>query len=942
MANDIKIRIDGDGKPAIRELENVREEVSRVGRALAEETEQSFRRAGRAVADFGQVRREVFRELQSEVLEEIIGDGSIANTLVNAFHRMREGAAAQAAVNQTAASSSRAFAASLGQVSGAALGAAGAVAGVAVGVSALTLVLARQAAELESSSQLIGVNVEQLQRLRTTAELAGSSSDALTNAVKSLGERAREVQRGNLDIAESFAAIGVNASDALRNPTTALEALLRALEQIPDPLTRVAAAERLLGNVSDETARALIALTNNQGELRRELANTAVVMDNETAASLAKLNRDFDQLTNTISVKFKQALVGTVNFFRETNQEWQQLSLNEEAVAFGLDKVTVAQQRNATAMQQGAQATNQQTTALAQLVNQLTAAQAIESAGKVFNETIQAIAVRARNSAEAVKLFKQTLALDDDFNKANSDTQRYADNLKAINEANSPAKITAGSGARRQVLSEYEQMVKRLAEINREIAILQAPGSREFQIRFQVDSAQTFKGQLEDILRLQGELGVSARNLAQATVSAFQRANVPASVARLLAKEAADRQLEILRTLQEQDRLVKQRESQTVIAAELDDSKLRRSETLLILREGLLRRSEQAAEAEKAAAQTIASIYAATVRARQEQAQSELELFVLQNGNNATAVRQRAANQRAALEEELRLIERRTTEQLKANQLEEGEDEQRKERKRAILKAIADQYEAEGERIRAAIRLVNQEEQDALDQLRPSANLFLFDETQAGLTQFQAFQKTIVTSFLEIGRSAQNFRQIVGGALAGVLQGTQQTLAAFILTGRGGGAAFRQLTAEIIAALAVQGGIKAIFEVAEGIAASARYDFVAASQHFAAAKTYGIIAAVAGGIGIGIGAAGGLGGGAQQGGLSQQLTGTRDDQRSTEERVRFRDGQGLERAQTQVVVVVKREAGLRVEVENIARQSYNDGGTFRKLIQNETQGVPID
>jgi hypothetical protein len=50
----------------------------------------------------------------------------------------------------------------------------------------------------------------------------------------------------------------------------------------------------------------------------------------------------------------------------------------------------------------------------------------------------------------------------------------------------------------------------------------------------------------------------------------------------------------------------------------------------------------------------------------------------------------------------------------------------------------------------------------------------------------------------------------------------------------------------------MQAGIKAIFEVAEGIAAAAN-PFTAwqAPMHFAAAKTYAIVAAVAGGAGVG-------------------------------------------------------------------------------------------
>lgn len=108
----------------------------------------------------------------------------------------------------------------------------------------------------------------------------------------------------------------------------------------------------------------------------------------------------------------------------------------------------------------------------------------------------------------------------------------------------------------------------------------------------------------------------------------------------------------------------------------------------------------------------------------------------------------------------------------------------------------------------------------------------------------------------------------VFGQMAGA---AEQTLASYILTGEGGGAAFKQLTAQIIAGLAVQAGIKAIFEVAEGFAAQATTWGVpnpSSIAHFTAAKIYGTVAVGAAVAGVGIGAAGGLSGKGKSGGSS--------------------------------------------------------------------------
>lgn len=68
----------------------------------------------------------------------------------------------------------------------------------------------------------------------------------------------------------------------------------------------------------------------------------------------------------------------------------------------------------------------------------------------------------------------------------------------------------------------------------------------------------------------------------------------------------------------------------------------------------------------------------------------------------------------------------------------------------------------------------------------------------------------------------------------------------------------------IIAGIRAEAAIKAIFEVAEGIAAAARHDYKAAALHFLAATEYGL---VAGGVGQGgrTGAGGGGGGGYSKG-----------------------------------------------------------------------------
>ncbi|HEX8370661.1 MAG TPA: hypothetical protein VF604_19100 [Pyrinomonadaceae bacterium] len=108
----------------------------------------------------------------------------------------------------------------------------------------------------------------------------------------------------------------------------------------------------------------------------------------------------------------------------------------------------------------------------------------------------------------------------------------------------------------------------------------------------------------------------------------------------------------------------------------------------------------------------------------------------------------------------------------------------------------------------------------------------------------------------------EDLSNVAGGALGSMVKGLAQLGTQWILTGQISGKAILQMTASIIAGLASQAAIKAIFELAEGFAAAASFPWNPdglrqASMHFAAAKTYGIVAGVAAvaavGLRVGIG-----------------------------------------------------------------------------------------
>ena len=111
----------------------------------------------------------------------------------------------------------------------------------------------------------------------------------------------------------------------------------------------------------------------------------------------------------------------------------------------------------------------------------------------------------------------------------------------------------------------------------------------------------------------------------------------------------------------------------------------------------------------------------------------------------------------------------------------------------------------------------------------------------------------------------QVFSNVLQTALEPVAQAAQASFEAFILMGQAGSIAFKKLAAQIIAALAIQSAVQAIYELAQGFASLAMAFFnpayaAKATLHFEAAALYGMVAGGALVTGAIIGAAGGLGG----------------------------------------------------------------------------------
>lgn len=134
-------------------------------------------------------------------------------------------------------------------------------------------------------------------------------------------------------------------------------------------------------------------------------------------------------------------------------------------------------------------------------------------------------------------------------------------------------------------------------------------------------------------------------------------------------------------------------------------------------------------------------------------------------------------------------------------------------------------------------------EQDALDKLTKS-----FDDAygKKATTLFDLFSTDFKKKAKDTGTVAEQEAQMVATAAMQMQKAFESAMVSAILSQSSFGAALQKATAEVLASLAVQAEVKALFYLAEAFAALAAHDAEAAAGFFKAAGEMALVGAVAG------------------------------------------------------------------------------------------------
>jgi len=432
--------------------------------------------------------KESIESVSSEVIESFGIDGDVANMLANEMVKLRMSTLLTGA----------------------------AIAGTVGGVIALTAAMANAASEIRTTSQLTGLNTDQVQRYETAAAAAGVATDTFTDAMRSLRDRAKEANKGNVEFAQTFRTLGVSASEVARNSGPAFEKLLDVLQQVPDAQTRITLAQSVLGEVNDSTLTGFLALTDANGQLRKQLEDVSVAMDRQTVDQMAQINRDYAVFTQQAVNLGKVVLVELAKAIQDVNN-----SSNNQVKALSEGRITAflfgeSQQQAAASTNTATSAIQDQTGALADLnselrrVNFSTVQNNIKG---VIDQTLQGLAEVRKTLTE--QQAKDLLAFQFQMNpqfadniaieKARRSNQKLFDDLLFPGEKKKPPRTGTGRAAAKPV-TELQQLQKQLASINKDISIFGNLTSQEFRLKMRIEEQREFKGQLEEILDLRREL----------------------------------------------------------------------------------------------------------------------------------------------------------------------------------------------------------------------------------------------------------------------------------------------------------------------------------------------------------------------------------------------------------------------------------------------------
>ena len=153
--------------------------------------------------------------------------------------------------------------------------------------------------DLQSTSEIIGVSTETLQKWSYAAEFVDTSVESIQGAMTKLKRNMDDAQEGSRTAQAAFRELGVSVTDSsghLRNAETVFYEVIDALGSMDNATERDAASMEVFGKSATELNNLIEAGSGALQSYGEEAEGLGIIMDTNTVAALASMNNSFDRL----------------------------------------------------------------------------------------------------------------------------------------------------------------------------------------------------------------------------------------------------------------------------------------------------------------------------------------------------------------------------------------------------------------------------------------------------------------------------------------------------------------------------------------------------------------------------------------------------------------------------------------------------------------------
>ncbi len=218
--------------------------------------------------------------------------------------------------------------------------------------------VARQVATIGDEARRAGVSAEAFQEWKFVAEQNRIGIDQMVDGLKELNLRADEfVLTGKGSAAEAFQRLGYDAKTVakeLEDPSEMLLEIIGRLGQM-DKAAQIRISDELFGGTAGERFVELLA----QGEegIRRTIDRAhdlGVVLDESVIRKAAEIDRRFTEISNTVGVLLKSAIVSAADSVVDLIDRFRELEdrTSLAGIRADLDRITTEMQREAETIRQ--------------------------------------------------------------------------------------------------------------------------------------------------------------------------------------------------------------------------------------------------------------------------------------------------------------------------------------------------------------------------------------------------------------------------------------------------------------------------------------------------------------------------------------------------------------------------------------------------------------